>query len=130
HPSQRASHSAGDISSSDFSSQKAMFTVARSCCCPFALVGGGTQSYSSDCVASGAGPSNTLAAMGLGHLVQDPFYTKEKKRKSAGGMLAADAWLDSSLYEFWQTLARWYTRYQDFMGRFHVSGIKRFFVEI
>nr|WP_157289761.1 PBP1A family penicillin-binding protein [Devosia marina] len=45
-------------------------------------------------------------------------------------MLAADAWLDSSLYEFWQTLGRGYTRYQDFMSRFHVAGIKRFFVEI
>src|SRR5690606_41491970 len=45
-------------------------------------------------------------------------------------MLAADAWLDSSLYEFWQTLARAYTRFQDFMSRFHVSGITRFFVEI
>lgn len=62
--------------------------------------------------------------------VQDPFYTKEKKRKPASGMLAADAWLDSSLYEFWQTLARAYTRFQDFMSRFHVSGIRRFFVEI
>jgi penicillin-binding protein 1A len=62
--------------------------------------------------------------------VQDPFYTKEKKRKPKAGMLAADAWLDSSLYEFWQTLGRGYTRYQDFMSRFHVSGIRRFFVEI
>lgn len=62
--------------------------------------------------------------------MQDPFYTKEKKRKPKAGMLAADAWLDSSLYEFWQTLGRGYTRYQDFMSRFHVAGIKRFFVEI
>jgi len=62
--------------------------------------------------------------------VQDPFYTREKKRKSTSGMLAADAWLDSSLYEFWQALGRAYTRYQDFMSRFHVTGIKRFFVEI
>lgn len=62
--------------------------------------------------------------------MQDPFYTKEKKRKPKASMLAADAWLDSSLYEFWQTLGRGYTRYQDFMSRFHVAGIKRFFVEI
>ncbi len=62
--------------------------------------------------------------------MQDPFYTKQKKRKPKAGMMAADAWLDSSLYEFWQTLGRGYTRYQDFMSRFHVSGIKRFFVEI
>jgi penicillin-binding protein 1A len=62
-------------------------------------------------------------------LVQDPFYTKEKRKKS-GGMLAADAWLDSSLYEFWQALGRAYTRFQDFMSIFHVAGFKRFFVEI
>ena len=62
--------------------------------------------------------------------MQDPFYSKQKRQKRAGGMLAADAWLDSSLYEFWQALGRAYTRYQDFMSRFHVTGIKRFFVEI
>jgi len=61
--------------------------------------------------------------------VQDPFYTKEKKRKPSSGMLAADAWLDSSLYEFWQALGRGYRRFQDFMSRFHVTGIRRFFVE-
>lgn len=74
------------------------------------------------------GQKSVIGALGFG--VQDPFYTKEKRKKPAGGMLAADAWLDSSLYEFWQTLGRGYTRYQDFMSRFHVSGIKRFFVEI
>ncbi|WP_338722943.1 PBP1A family penicillin-binding protein [Devosia sp. XK-2] len=62
--------------------------------------------------------------------MQDPFYTKEKKRRPKASMLAADAWLDSSLYEFWQALGRGYTRFQDFMSRFHVSGIKRFLVEI
>lgn len=67
-------------------------------------------------------------APGIG--VQDPFYTKEKKRRPIGGMLAADAWLDSSLYEFWQALGRAYTRYQDFMSRFHVTGFRRFLVEI
>lgn len=61
--------------------------------------------------------------------MQDPFYTKEKRKKTSS-MLAADAWLDSSLYEFGQTLGRGYTRFQDFMSIFHVSGIKRFFVEI
>ncbi|KKC39941.1 penicillin-binding protein [Devosia epidermidihirudinis] len=61
--------------------------------------------------------------------MQDPFYTKEKRKKS-GNMLAADAWLDSSLYEFWQWLGRGYTRFQDFMGIFHVSGFRRLFVEL
>jgi|TARA_R110002126_G_scaffold285701_9_gene436398 penicillin-binding protein 1A len=61
--------------------------------------------------------------------VQDPFYTKEKRKKTSS-MLAADAWLDSSLYEFGQSLGRGWTRFQDFMSIFHVSGFKRLFVEI
>lgn len=67
---------------------------------------------------------------GPGPSVQDPFYTRQKKRKPAGGMLAADAWLDSSLYEFWRGLGRGYRRFQDFMSRFHVSGFRRFVVEV
>ncbi len=61
--------------------------------------------------------------------VQDPFYHKEKRRKKSG-MLAADAWLDSALYDFWRALGRWYTAVEDFFSRFRVSGFKRFFVEI
>ncbi len=61
--------------------------------------------------------------------MQDPFYTKEKRKKSSG-MLAADAWLDSSIYEFGQSLGRFWTKWQDVMSVFHVSGIKRFFVEV
>ena len=61
--------------------------------------------------------------------MQDPFYHKEKRRKKSS-LLAADAWLDSSIYEFWHALGRGYTRFQDVMAVFHVSGIKRFFVEI
>ena len=41
-----------------------------------------------------------------------------------------DAWLDSTLYEFFQSLGRGYTRFQDFMSIFHVTGFRRFFVEI
>ena len=62
-------------------------------------------------------------------LVQDPFYHKEKRRKRTR-MLAADAWLDSALYDFWQSLGRGYTNVEDFFSRFRVAGIKRFFVEI
>ena len=62
-------------------------------------------------------------------MVTDPFYHKEKRKKS-GSMLEADAWLDSTLYDFWQALGRGWTRYQDFMALFHVSGWRRFFVEI
>ncbi|WP_395013290.1 transglycosylase domain-containing protein [Devosia sp.] len=45
-------------------------------------------------------------------------------------MLDADAWLDSAMYEFWQSLGRGYTRLQDFFANFRVAGIRRFFVEI
>ncbi|GHA29436.1 penicillin-binding protein [Devosia pacifica] len=61
--------------------------------------------------------------------MQDPFYHKEKRHKTSG-MLAADAWLDSSLYEFWRSLGRGYAKVQDAFSFFRVSGIKRFFVEI
>ncbi|MDB5474042.1 MAG: family penicillin-binding protein [Devosia sp.] len=61
--------------------------------------------------------------------MQDPFYTKQKRKKSSG-MLQADAWLDSSMYEFGQSMGRAWTRWQDAMSVFHVTGIKRFFVEI
>jgi penicillin-binding protein 1A len=61
--------------------------------------------------------------------VQDPFYHKQKRPKKTR-MLDADAWLDSAMYEFWQSLGRGYTRVQDFFSLFHVSGFKRFFVEI
>ncbi len=61
--------------------------------------------------------------------MQDPFYHKEKRRKKTR-MLAADAWLDSALFDFWQSAGRGYTRVEDFFSRFRVSGIKRLFVEI
>jgi penicillin-binding protein 1A len=61
--------------------------------------------------------------------VQDPFYHKQKRVKKSR-MLEADAWLDSAIYEFWRSLASGYRRFQDFMALFHVSGFKRFFVEI
>ena len=65
----------------------------------------------------------------MGISVQDPFYTKEKRKKTSS-MLAADAWLDSSLYDFFQALGRGWTKFQDFMSIFHVTGIKRFLVEV
>ena len=61
--------------------------------------------------------------------MQDPFYTKEKRKKSSG-LLAADAWLDSSLYESGQSMGRGWTRFQDIMSVFHVAGFKRLVVEI
>ncbi|RYE11201.1 MAG: PBP1A family penicillin-binding protein [Hyphomicrobiales bacterium] len=61
--------------------------------------------------------------------MQDPFYHKEKRRKKAR-MLDADAWLDSALYEFWNSFGRGYRRIEDFFHAFRMRGIKRFFVEI
>jgi penicillin-binding protein 1A len=61
--------------------------------------------------------------------LQDPFYHKQKRPKKTR-MLDADAWLDSAMYEFWQSLGRGYARVQDFFSIFHVSGFRRFFVEI
>lgn len=61
--------------------------------------------------------------------MQDPFYNKQK-RKTSAPFLAADAWIDSSLYEFFQSIGQGYTKFQDIMSVFHVYGIKRFFVEI
>jgi len=61
--------------------------------------------------------------------VQDPFYVK-KKRPKKSGLLEADAWLDSALYDFFQSLGRGYTRFEDIMSVFHVAGMRRFVVEI
>ncbi len=61
--------------------------------------------------------------------MQDPFYNKQKRKKSAP-LLEADAWLDSTLYDFFQSLGRGYNRFQDAMSVFHVYGVRRFFVEI
>ena len=61
--------------------------------------------------------------------MQDPFYSKKKRQKKTR-FLEVDAWLDSSLYDFFQSLGRGYTRFQDIMSVFHVSGMRRFVTEI
>ena len=61
--------------------------------------------------------------------MQDPFYHKQKRVKG-NRMLAADAWLDTALYEFWLFLAAGWRHFSDFMRIFQVSGVRRFFVEI
>lgn len=61
--------------------------------------------------------------------MRDPFYTKKKRQKKFE-LLEADAWLDSSIYEFFQSLGRGYTRYREAMSVFHVSGVRRFVTEI
>lgn len=61
--------------------------------------------------------------------MQDPFYSKKKRPKKTR-LMDADAWLDSSIYDFFQSLGRNYTAFQDFMSIFHTFGVRRFFVEI
>lgn len=61
--------------------------------------------------------------------MRDPFYTKKKRRKKFE-LLHADAWLDSSIYELFQSLGRGYTRYREAMSIFHVTGVRRFVTEI
>ncbi len=65
----------------------------------------------------------------MGKSVQDPFYTKQKRKKGSS-LLAADAWLDSSLYDSAQRMGRSWMRLQDAFSIFRVSGLKRLFVEI
>ena len=45
-------------------------------------------------------------------------------------MLEADAWLDSSLFDFFQSMGRGYTKFQDAMSIFHIYGLRRLVVEI
>lgn len=57
-----------------------------------------------------------------------PKNNKTSNKKNF--LLSADAWLDSSLYNFFQSLSRKYTRLEDIMSFFHVTGFRRFIVEI
>ncbi len=61
--------------------------------------------------------------------MQDPFYKKQKRQK-ATPLLEADAWLDSSLFDFFQSMGRGYTKFQDAMSVFHIYGLRRLIVEI
>ncbi len=61
--------------------------------------------------------------------MQDP-NSEKKKINWQDSLLRFDAWLDSSLYDFGKFLGRAYQRFQDIMSIFHVSGFRRFLVEI
>jgi penicillin-binding protein 1A len=61
--------------------------------------------------------------------LQDPFYHKEKRKKPAR-MLDADAWLDSAMYEFWNSIGRGYRHIEDFFAHFRVRGFRRLIVEL
>ncbi len=60
---------------------------------------------------------------------QEPINKNNKPIKQ-NRLLQLDAWLDSSIYEFFKSSGRGYTRFQDFMSIFHVSGFRRFIVEV
>ena len=45
-------------------------------------------------------------------------------------MLSFDSWIDSSLYDSGRGARDSYDRFAMFMDRFHVSGLKRFGVEV
>src|SRR5690606_36318035 len=93
-----------------------------------ALATGQRQSYSSECDAFASRNGNSRHRLFRAECsLQDPFYHKEKRRKKAR-MLDADAWLDSAMFEFWQSLGRGYTEVQDFLSLFHVAGTQRYFV--
>ncbi len=61
--------------------------------------------------------------------MRDPFYQKEKRRKNTS-LLAADAWLDSALYDTLHSAGRFYTRIEDFFSKFRLAGFKRLIVEL
>ncbi len=54
----------------------------------------------------------------------------KNKRIKRNWLLQFDAWLDSSSYDFFKSLGRAYTRFEDIMSIFHISGFRRIFVEI
>ena len=62
--------------------------------------------------------------------MRDEWDRKSQDRIWSGEWLRLDAWLDSSLYEFYTTLRNWYSTYSSFFGRFHVTGYKKGIAEI
>ncbi|HEY8595616.1 MAG TPA: PBP1A family penicillin-binding protein [Devosiaceae bacterium] len=61
--------------------------------------------------------------------MHEPVEDKRKKERKLR-LLQADAWIDSTLYEFFAGFGGGYSRFQDIMDRFHVYGLKRLLVEI
>lgn len=61
--------------------------------------------------------------------MQDPFQS-DKPRKKGFKAIEIDAWFDSSVYAFFNMVSALWERFSDFMDRFRVYGMKRFFIEI
>lgn len=57
------------------------------------------------------------------------LYPSSFKARFSRFMLDLDARIDSSVFRFGRALWEYYERYVVFMDRFHVAGVKRFFVE-
>jgi penicillin-binding protein 1A len=62
--------------------------------------------------------------------VFEGFHKSAFVRAVSRGLLAFDAWVNSSLYESGQTAARVYADFSAWMDRFHVAGGKRVAVEL
>jgi len=70
-----------------------------------------------------------LRVVAVGKKVSDPFYQKKKGRKTSK-FIRLDSWLDSSLYETFQSFGHGYQRFGDFMSIFRVTGFRRLIVEV
>src|SRR5690606_1824825 len=62
--------------------------------------------------------------------MDDPFETRKSRGPRANRFLAADAWVDSSLYNAGFRLAAWWEALTGFFRRFRVSGWRRGVVEL
>ena len=61
--------------------------------------------------------------------MRDPIFGKRTKRRGLK-LLEIDSWIDSQLYDMFSSSRERYDAFSAWMTRFHVSGWKRFFVEI
>ena len=62
--------------------------------------------------------------------MREEWEEKDQDRIWSGEWLRLDAWLDSSLYEFYTRVRNWYSDYSSFFGRFHVTGYKKGLAEV
>ncbi|WP_068087710.1 transglycosylase domain-containing protein [Polycladidibacter stylochi] len=61
---------------------------------------------------------------------KSPSGDSDSNERFSANLLAADALLDSTLWNLWQFLRGLWLSYSTFLHRFKVRGIRRFFVEI
>ncbi len=63
-------------------------------------------------------------------ILREKWNERDQDRIWSGEWLRLDAWLDSSLYEFYTALRNLYSDYSSFFGRFHVTGYKKVLAEL